>query len=126
MKSLIAAGIALVFLIGGAIGYGIFVESTAGEIKAITDEATEFAEEGDYPSALEKSTQLEKMIMGKKTFLGAIADHRDIYDIQRELKALNIYLTESDRTDALASLASISAKIDSLVDNSLPVIFNIL
>ena len=126
MRSFISAIVVAVALIGGAIGYSFYVDCTADELHSYTEQIEKLISNGDFDSARGLALSLHDAIEKKKEVLGAIADHQEIYDMQREIDEMVCLIEERETAESRARCAAVSAMIERLSGNSSPAIFNIL
>lgn len=126
MKSFVAAMLAALLLIGGSVGYGMYVQKTAKQLNERTERICTAVENGDFDSAIAAAKALGAEIDSKKEILGAIVDHKEIYEIVRILDEMICYLEEEELADSRAHCAAIAAITDRISENSLPLLFNVL
>ncbi len=126
MKSFIAAGIAALFLIVGAVGYAIYVDNTADILREEISDAEKALMDKDFEGAREYIKILDETLEQRKTMLCAIVDHKEIYEIKRSIAELSAFLDDSDDAESLAHCREIAAIVNRISENTMPYIFNIL
>ncbi len=126
MRSMITAVAVAVLLTAGAFVYTKYVNKTADEMNAYADSIESAIEEGSFDKAKDTTLELIGLVDQKKEILGAIADHGDIYDIQRALAELVCLVEEDEVAESRARCAAVVVLIERLSGNSSPAIFNIL
>lgn len=126
MRSFIAALLVAAMLAGGAIGYGIYIERTADTLHGYTDRISGEIDAQNFVAAREITMELAEEITDRKEILGAICDHKDIYDMQRLLAELICFLEEEELPDSRAHCAAVSMMIEKLSGNTAPALFNVL
>ena len=126
MRSLIAAVAVAMLLAAGAVGYTRYVNKTADELNAYIDIIENAIDERSFGKAKNTALELIEVIDRKKEILGAIADHGDIYEIQRALAELVCLADEEELAESRARCAAVVVLIERLSGNSSPAIFNIL
>lgn len=126
MRSVAAAAVVAVVLVLGAVGYGIYVDNTAKLLSDYTEAIESAVLQEDFDSVKRQAQELMSVVDKKKEILGAIADHEEIYEIQRILAKLICYAEQSDTSEMYATCAEVQMLINRLSGNSSPAIFNIL
>lgn len=126
MRSLIAAILVAALLAAGAVGYTKYVNKTADELNAYANSIERAIEERNFDKAKNTALELMELVDRKKEVLGAIADHGDIYEIQRSLAELVCLAEEGEVAESRARCAAVVVQIERLSGNSSPAIFNIL
>lgn len=122
----VAAGIVAVLLIGGSVGYSVFVSDIAGDIKDSVIAISHMVDGEDYTSGEEILDSLLSYIDNKETLLGATINHNDIYNLRRSLLELRARLEEKEKSECLACLAELDVRISQLKQSSVPSLFNVL
>jgi len=72
MKSFIAAIVIAVILIGGSVGYGIYIDNVTEKIISKTDGIEDLIKSGDYTGAKEKLSDFFGLLEKENTILGSI------------------------------------------------------
>lgn len=126
MKSIYLASAVLIVLAAGAVGCSFYVNDIATELGEYASAIEEEIKAEDYEAARDTANELDDRIEKNKTLLCAVVDHKDIYEIKTDLRELEQYLENSEKSDSLASCAAIAAVTDRISDNSLPYVYNIL
>ncbi len=126
MKSMYIAVAVAVVLLGAAIGYSIYVQNIAHSLEEHTSNICDEVRAENFEAAIEAAHKLESELERKKTLLGVMVDHKDVYEIRRSLDEMFCYLENEEKNDSLAHCAAISAMTERIAENSLPYIFNIL
>lgn len=126
MRSFISAIAVALILAAGAVGYGIYVEKTADELNEYTDRIESAIDRGEFALAGSAAQEMIGALDAKKEILGAIANHEEIYEIQKNLAELVCYAEDSDRAESRTKCAAVVAILERLSGNSSPALFNIL
>jgi hypothetical protein len=123
---MLAAVFAAAILAAGAIGCGRYINLSAKELGEYAENIEIAICRGDFDEAQSGVLRLSTVLDDKKEILGAIVDHGDIYEIQRNLAELSRFIEEKDVAESRARCGAISAGINQLSGNSSPALFNIL
>ncbi len=126
MKSYVAAGIAALFLITGAVGYALYVSNTAEILSGEIENVEKAVQNSDFNSAKVCARSLGETIDNRKTMLCAIVDHKEIYELKRSLSELDAFLDAGDDAECLAHCGEIASIVNRISENTMPYIFNIL
>ena len=126
MKSFIAAVIIAVILIGGSVGYGIYIDNVTGQIISHTDEIEDLIISGDYAGAKEKLSDFFGLLEKENTILGSITEHKEVFEIKKNIMETDVFLDEKNKEESLSRLQAIKSVSEQMSGNTKLKIRNIL
>ena len=126
MKSFIVAILVAVFLIGGSVGYGIYIDNVTDNIQGCMDEIESIIKSGDYREAKDKLSDFSDMLEKENTLLGSITEHKEIFEIKRNIFEIDVFLDEENREESLSRLHAIKSVSEQMSGNTKLKIRNIL
>ena len=109
MKSFIAAIVIAVFLIGGSFGYGVYIDNVTKKINEETGKIEDLIKSGDYKAAKGELSYLLGVIEKENTILGSITEHKDIFEIKKNIMETDIFIDEENREESLSRLKAIES-----------------
>ena len=126
MKSFIAAIVVAVFLIGGSVGYGIYIDNVTEKINSKTDEIKNLIKSADYAGAKEKLSDFFEVLEKENTILGSITEHKEIFEIKRNIMEIDVFLDTENKEESLSRLEAIKSVSEQMSGNTKLKILNIL
>ncbi len=126
MKSFIAAIVVAVFLIGGSVGYGIYIDNVTEKINSKTDEIKSLIKSADYSGAKEKLSDFFEVLEKENTILGSITEHKEIFEIKRNIMEIDVFLDTENKEESLSRLEAIKSVSEQMSGNTKLKILNIL
>jgi len=126
MKSFIAAIVIAVILIGGSVGYGIYIDNVTEKIISKTDGIEDLIKSGDYTGAKEKLSDFFGLLEKENTILGSITEHKEIFEIKKNIMETDVFLTEENKEESLSRLQAIKSISEQMSGNTKLKILNIL
>ncbi len=126
MKSFIAAIVIAVILIGGSVGYGIYIDNVTEKINSRTDGIEDLIKSGDYTGAKEKLSDFFGLLEKENTILGSITEHKEIFEIKKNIMETDVFLTEENKEESLSRLQAIKSISEQMSGNTKLKILNIL
>ena len=126
MKSFIAAIVVAVFLISGSVGYGIYIDNVTEKINSKTDEIKNLIKSADYSGAKEKLSDFFEVLEKENTILGSITEHKEIFEIKRNIMEIDVFLDTENKEESLSRLEAIKSVSEQMSGNTKLKILNIL
>lgn len=104
---LFIAGITLAIIFTGGFIVRIYLQKTSNELITKLDIIYHYVDSGSWDEACLEVKQLNEVWEKKEKVWGMIINHHEIDNISVSLKASQVYISQSDQSDSLASLSSL-------------------
>ena len=126
MRSVAAALIIAVLMVGGSIFYTGKIDGVSKEMQSINNGVEQQLYSEDYGTALKYIEKLKNNIEKRQTLISAMGDHEDLDNIKISIAEMEKYTEEKSRTDALAKCEALDFLLGQLSANYILTIENIL
>lgn len=126
MKSFIVAIVVAALLVGGSVGYSIYIDRVTKEINDGTKKVEDAVRADDFVRAKEELSDVEGIIEKESTLLGSIVEHKEMFEIKRNIYEIGVFLESKNKEESLSRLKAIYTVSEQLSGNTALKISNIL